>query len=182
MASPDRYHHWLEVARSIQQEADAAGVGQLHREVTSNARSPRTVLERFDEAVTDGSLRSASRKLFSDGHYARAVEEAFKCLNNTVKSKSGLSKLDGDTLMREAFSVNNPKLRLNRMRTTTDQNEQRGYMELFAGAMTAIRNPRAHEHALQDDPPVALELLTVANHLMGKVETSRKARAKKKKP
>ena len=63
--------------------------------------------------------------------------------------------------MREAFSANRPRLRLNRMQTTTDQNEQRGYMELFAGAMTAIRNPRAHEDRLHDDPETALELLTL---------------------
>jgi Protein of unknown function (Hypoth_ymh) len=38
-------------------------------------------------------------------------------------------------------------------------------MDIFAGAMTGIRNPRAHEHAYLDDPRTALELLALANHL-----------------
>ena len=180
MATSESLRRLLEIARRVQVEADALGIGRLPPASNSSTSGLRGLLERFDEAVTKAEITAASRQLFADGHYARAVEEAFKCLNNTVKSKSGLSKSDGDTLMREAFSANNPKLRLNKMRTTTDQNEQRGYMELFAGAMTAIRNPRAHEHALQDDSQIALELLTLANHLMGKAEASRRTRAKKK--
>ena len=45
---------------------------------------------------------------------------------------------------------------------------------MFAGAMTGIRNPRAHEHELKDDPKVALELLALANHLMGELGAATK--------
>ena len=126
----------------------------------------RTFLEKFDDAVTNEALRSASRQLFADGHYSEAVESAFKRLNNEVKAKSGLAELDGDRLMRQAFSANDPKLRLNDFSTPSEKDEQRGYMDIFAGAMTGIRNPRAHEHQIVDQPDVALELLVMANHLM----------------
>ncbi len=110
-----------------------------------------------------------SRKLFEDGHYARAVEEAFKCLNNAVKDKAELPEEDGSSLMRRAFSLDSPILLLNELRTRSDRAEQVGYMDLFAGAITGIRNPRAHEHDLDDHPDVALELLALANHLMRKL-------------
>lgn len=133
-----------------------------------------TMLERFDVAVTDELLRYTSRELFSDGHYVRAVEEAFKCLNNTVKDKSGITQQDGAGLMRTAFSANSPTLKLNVFQSQSDRDEQQGYMDLFAGSMTGIRNPRAHEHGLTDKPEVALELLVIANHLMRKLHAATK--------
>ena len=47
-------------------------------------------------------------------------------------------------------------------------------MDIFAGSMTGIRNPRAHEHDLVDEPEVALELLALANHLMRKLDAATK--------
>ena len=126
----------------------------------------------FDELVSNGLIRQSSGSLFRDGHYARAVEEAFKCLNSAVKEKSGDDDRDGADLMRATFSANSPVLRLNSLQSSSDRNEQRGYMDVFAGVMTGIRNPRAHEPGLVDEPEVALEMLIIANHLMRKLEDS----------
>ena len=126
--------------------------------------------QRFDQMVTSDLLRQSSRALFVDGYYARAVEESFKCLNNAVKDKSGSTDRDGAPLMRAVFSLNAPILKLNPLQSPSERDEQQGYMDLFAGAMTGIRNPRAHEHSLVDAGEVALELLTLANHLMRKLD------------
>lgn len=129
---------------------------------------------RFDEMVTDEQLRQVSGQLFLDTHYARAVEEAFKCLNNAVKDKSGLADRDGAALMRAAFSANTPVLKFGDSGSNSARDEQQGYMEIFAGSMTGIRNPRAHDHELTDEPEVALELLVLANHLMRKLSAATK--------
>ena len=142
----------------------------LPRSVQANL-DERTPLDSFDQLITSESIRSVSRGLFSDSHYARAVEEAFKCLNNEVKAACR-SNADGASLMRTAFSANSPLLKLNSLQSDSDNDEQKGYMDIYAGAMTGIRNPRAHEHELQDEPEVALELLTLANHLMCKLESA----------
>ena len=68
--------------------------------------------------------------------------------------------------MRAVFSPKNPILRLNKLETRSDRNEQQGYMEIFAGTMIGIRNPRVHEYDLEDSPVEALERLVMANHLM----------------
>ena len=104
-----------------------------------------------------------------------AVERAFIYVSNKVKWKSGLVDKDGADLMRAAFSANSPALMLNEFKTISHKNEQRGYMDIFAGVMTGIRNPRAHEHDLVDSPDVALELLIIANHLMRKINESKTA-------
>ena len=139
--------------------------------------APETTLRpenRFEELIDDDQLREVSGPLFRDSHYARAVEEAFKCLNNAVKTKSGLTEGDGAGLMRSAFSVNAPILFLNSFQTQSERDEQQGYMEIYAGSMTGIRNPRAHQHDLLDEEHIAIELLVLANHLMRKLERARK--------
>ena len=143
------------------------------RRVTSPEALPAPS-DRFEELVTHNQLRQASGSLFRDNHYARAVEEAFKCLNNAVKEKSGIAYQDGAALMRVAFSANSPVLFLNAFQSQSDRDEQLGYMQIYAGSMTGIRNPRAHEHELVDEPQVALELLALANHLMRKLDAATK--------
>ncbi len=119
----------------------------------------------FDQMITETNLSAAVRPLFRDGHYARSVEEAFKFLNNAVKGRSGDALRDGQALMMNTFADAHPVLRLNRLRSQSERDEQMGYKFIYAGAMTGIRNPRAHEHDLRDDPDMALEMLVLANHL-----------------
>ena len=134
-------------------------------------------LDLYDQIITDEGLWRVSRKLFADGHYTRAVEESFKYLNNSVKSKSGLSNKDGADLMRAAFSTHNPALKINALQSRSDEDEQKGYMEIYVGVMIGIRNPRVHEHELVDEPQIALELLVCANHLMRMLNNSTPSKA-----
>ena len=163
------HRRWHELAVSIQSEVKGLGTGGVRPQHITD-RDDRSWLNLYDGIVTDPSVRGVSRRLFGDGHYARAVEEAFKCLNNSVKSKSGLSSKDGADLMRRAFSANDPILTFNDRTSISEQDEQRGYMEIYAGSMMGIRNPRAHDHRLDDHPRVALQLLILANHLMDKLD------------
>ncbi len=167
-------------ARRIQAEVDALGLG-IAREVPSRPPAPQDYLGFYDRFITSNPLQSATRKLYGDGHYARAVEEAYKCLNHTVKIKSGAS-LDGVSLMQRVFSDKSPILKFNDLRTSSQRNEQAGYMMILAGCMLGVRNPRAHEHELSDSPNVAMELLIWANHLMRMVDSSKRARRQKRGP
>ena len=78
-------------------------------------------------------------------------------------------------LMRTAFSANAPVLKLSESESQSARDEQLGYMEIFAGSMTGIRNPRAHDHELVDETEVALEMLGLANHLMRKLDAATKS-------
>ena len=161
---------WLALGGTLQRAADDIGIGRTQKSPSTAGDGSRYEIDQFDNLVTSSSLRSASRDLFADGHYARAVEEAFKCLNNEVKDKAGLTSQDGASMMRSAFSPKKPALRLNPLATQSERDEQQGYMDMFAGVMSGIRNPRAHDHQLHDDPDVALEMIVFANHLMRKLD------------
>lgn len=155
-------------ARHLQQAARDLGL-------ISSRGAVSVHVSEFDALVTDKDLRAASSKLFRDAHYARAVEEAYKCLNNVVKNRCR-STADGADLMRTALSPKKPLLKLNKLLTESQKNEQLGYMDILAGCMTGIRNPRAHEHRLVDSKERALQLLGWANHLMERVKSARRSK------
>jgi uncharacterized protein (TIGR02391 family) len=171
--SPDRH---LQLARRIQSDAQRLGLGPARGPRPAPSKDPADL---YDRLISSDPLRSATRKLFMDGHYAEAVEEAYKCLNNTVKSKSRSAR-DGQNLMQHVFSEEKPVLKLNALRTLSDRDEQAGYRLILAGCMTGIRNPHAHGHDLRDDPEAALELLVWANHLMRVVAEATRVRQKRK--
>lgn len=98
-------------------------------------------------------------------------------MDNLVKKKAGLqdSDLTGAKLMQTVFSPNKPMLKLNEGVSSSEQNEQSGYMQILSGCMTGIRNPRAHESDWEDTEWRALQLLTFANHLIERVLMAEKA-------
>lgn len=129
----------------------------------------------FSDFVIDKDLRAKTEKLFIDGHYARAVEEAYKYIDNLVKKR--VRKLckatSGASLMRTVLSPNKPILMLNENLTEADKDEQQGYMDIFAGCMTGIRNPRAHDTDLEDGREYALKLLSWADHLVFRIKNAK---------
>jgi len=110
-----------------------------------------------------------SMSLFETEHYAQAIFEALKAVNNFVKEKSGKS-LDGKALMSKVFSEDKPVIMLNELLTQSDRDEQEGFKFLFMGAMVGIRNPEAHDNVIQTDPYRTLEYLSFASLLMKRVE------------
>lgn len=87
-----------------------------------------------------------SKKLFLQGNYFHAVFESAKAFNNAVKKKS-FSDKDGEKLMMEVFSLMGV-LKINSGQTETERNVQDGIKFLSSGLMRAVRNPTAHEPAL----------------------------------
>lgn len=148
-----------------------------------------SIREWFEEELVDSGLTDASRaikayqglelhpvieaasgQLFRDGHYAHAVETAVKALNELVRSKSGVDK-DGMSLMETVFSPKNPILKVNPLVSASDIDEQKGFMMMFSGAVSGLRNPRAHE-IIVDDPERALEFVAFVSLLAKIVDKS----------
>ena len=161
----------LSIAKRLNDELESLGCSRD----TSVQTVPET--SHFDDFITEPSLHKKTERLFKDGHHARAVEEAYKLLDNIVKKRTGLKDAStGSSLMQKAFSANSPILRLNAGTSASEKDEQLGYMNIFAGCMTGVRNPRAHESDWEDTEHRALQLLIFANHLIERVTLAKKAR------
>ena len=127
----------------------------------------------FGELNLHPEIAEAVTKLFEDGHYANAVEDACKVLDGLVKIRSKNFDLSGTVLMQNVFSAKNPTLAFNDLMSETDQSEQQGMMFLYSGAMLALRNPRAHE-IIEDDPEQALEYIGFLSLLTKALDRTKK--------
>lgn len=124
------------------------------------------------------AIRTVAKPRFDNGHYADAVEASFKEINGRIKEmvrQEAGKDLDGSALMNHAFSVKSPMIVLEDLETESGKNVQNGYMQIFAGAMTGIRNPRAHENH-DTSKEEAIPLIYLAGHLFDKFEEALKNR------
>lgn len=135
-----------------------------------------SVANREQRAVLDSrALHSQvvlhASKYFLQHNYFHAVFEASKAYNKAVREKAGSSK-DGQDLMLAVWGCEKGVLKLTRCATDTDRSIQDGIKFLSAGLMAAIRNPTAHEPAV--DWPIGrddcLDILALISFLYRKLD------------
>ncbi len=118
-------------------------------------------------------IQKVAQKRFESSHCADAVEAAFKEINTIIKKRyRKVAKIeeDGDSLMRRAFASNvsnnyMPVFKLADNGTESGRSIQQGYMDIFAGSMKGIRNPKAHAN-LNVHADECWEMIVLASHLM----------------
>lgn len=118
-------------------------------------------------------ITAEARPRFEGAHYADAVESALKIVAQKVRNRAGIT-LDGSDLMHTAFSPSKPFLIFRDPIPATQRAMQQGYMEMFAGAMTGVRNPKAHG-IVKLDQRRAIHFLFVASLLADKVDEAEDA-------
>jgi uncharacterized protein (TIGR02391 family) len=130
-------------------------------------------LRAYEGLALHSEIARAATDLYRDGHYANAVEASVKALNGLVRLRSDL-ELDGTSLMEKAFSPSNPVLKFNDLSDQSDRDEQKGFMMLFSGAVSGLRNPRAHGF-IHDDPERALEFIAFVSLLAKLLDEAKRA-------
>ena len=116
-----------------------------------------------------------SRKLFDDGHYSNAACDAFIEINDRVKKiykkhhPEATEVPDGQSLMNKVFADKDPILKAGDLTDDTGRNTQLGTRFMLAGAMAALRNPKAHSNITisKDD---AMRRIMYASMLMYKID------------
>lgn len=134
----------------------------------STSQPSVSIAHPFDERNIHSAITKVSKALFDDGHYSQATFEAFKFLDTHVKTLSGVND-SGHGLMMNAFGEKNTKIKLTDMFTQSELDEQSGYKFIFAGSMSAIRNPRGHE-IIHDSIDQCLDHLSMASTLLRRIE------------
>lgn len=121
------------------------------------------------------TIIKVSQQLYIDNHYNKAVLSAFIEIEVRLKAirkklKPLEKELIGAQLMAAVFTNNDPTLLEFQSREDDNgHNVQKGFMQIFAGAMTGIRNLPAHGNSdiPKDD---AIRRLMLASLLMYKVD------------
>lgn len=123
-------------------------------------------------------ISAVARAAFESNLFAVSVEAAFKELNVQVKARikkefpDFCMEKDGVSLMQTVFSPTSPMLKVvPEIESKSGHDAQMGYMNMFMGAISAIRNPKAHENMTisKDD---AIRKLYFASMLMYKLDNS----------
>lgn len=125
----------------------------------------------FEQRNVTDALPGNVRALFDNAHYAQATFEAFKFLDKEIQRHSGSSE-SGFKLMMSAFGGEQPSIKLTPLGSISELDEQKGYQFLFAGGTLAIRNPRGHEYAIEDDPEICLDHLVLISMLLRRLAQS----------
>jgi len=121
------------------------------------------------------SVVKFAKPRFTAGHLADSVEACLKEINAVVKARNKErtgKEFDGADLMRNTFSPKNPVIALADLSTESGKKEQQGYMDIFAGSMIGIRNPKAHGNVVIDEKR-AVHLLYLASLLMYKLDEAK---------
>lgn len=166
----DGLRRGIETAKA---QLEAIKSGFLEELEDAGHTSTGRTLKAYEGLELHPAIERAAGKLFRDGYYANAVEDAVKALNALVKLNSGVDDKDGSTLMEYVFTPRNPILKFNNLADESDINEQKGFMMMLSGAVTGLRNPRAHK-IIKDDPENALEFIAFISLLAKLVDQSKK--------
>ena len=161
---PSRFDKFEAIARAL------AGLPQQVPATVPAAEAPP--VDPFDQRNIHPDLPAKVRELFDDGHYPQATEHAFKHLDKNVQKHSSITTQSGFKLMMAAFDGAAPKVKLNALVTMSENDEQDGYRFMFAGSMQGIRNPRAHDPGIVDDPDTCLDHLSFVSLLLRRLEQS----------
>jgi len=104
-------------------------------------------------------------------NYFHAVFEAVKSIAEEIRIETNLS-FDGAKLIDHALCVNNPLIKINRLESETEKNEQRGFSNLIKGVFGMFRNTTAHTPktvwAITEDE--ALDIMTTISLIHKKLD------------
>lgn len=121
-------------------------------------------------------IQKSSKKLYEDGHFANASEDAFIEFNSRAKAiykklvHSATTIPDGTDLMHKLFGSNPLLCPVCDTSTESGDNYQQGFHFMTAGAMSALRNPKAHSNNEVLTSEEAMRRLMFASMLMYKLD------------
>ncbi|MEU3559678.1 TIGR02391 family protein [Kitasatospora sp. NPDC006786] len=122
------------------------------------------------------AIATVAARRFDAGEYADAVLAAYREVEHRVQQLTGLGDV-GRPLMGKALNSPTPRITVTTSSGASLQSEQDGMRDIFAGAMQALRNPRAHGADQLDDPEEAQETLVLASWLMRRLDIAEAAQA-----
>lgn len=181
-----KYKSFEDILNELQERAEESNK-HSHETVKLDSNHPENPIEQangipiqfFDAMQFHPKVVEVSKDCFIAGNYREAILNAFICLIDYVKERTGLD-LDGDALMNQVFSINYDKeqrritkypiIRINELQNMSDRDEQQGFMFLYKGAVGGIRNPKAHKLIPQSNPLHTLEYLAFSSLLMRRIE------------
>ncbi len=148
-------------------------------EILKALQQMKTPIQDDKWALIHPQVVKVSQKLFADGHYSNAACDAFIEINDRVKRiykvhyPEVIELPDGQALMNKVFADKEPVLKVCDLSNETGRNMQLGTRFMLAGAMAALRNPKAHAN-ISIGKGDAMRRIMFASLLMYKIDEAEK--------
>lgn len=114
-------------------------------------------------------IRERCEGQFQQGYYDEAIMNAFKALEHELRSKiGGDPERHGTDLVGDAMGGDDPLLKFGDCK-----GEHQGLQLLFRGSVGWFRNRHAHKFVDVKNSVEALEILSLASHLMRILDTAK---------
>ncbi len=104
-------------------------------------------------------------------NYKNAILDAMHYLSKLLREKTSIDS-DGASLVHQALGGEIPKLKINKLQTESELDEQKGLIQILQGLYTGIRNPRSHEQ-IADTKNTADPIIFFIDYLCRILDASR---------
>lgn len=111
------------------------------------------------------------KRSYNSEDYKNAILDSIQFVGDVIREKSGLDN-DGNQLIGNAFGGSSPKIKLNKLKTESEKNIQKGIESILRGIYSAYRNPRSHSK-VNDSEQDAFEIIIFINHLLKLIDKSK---------
>ncbi|QNP48650.1 TIGR02391 family protein [Diaphorobacter aerolatus] len=122
----------------------------------------------FDDLLHPAIVESSLGQ-YRNGHLRDAVLNGVIAVFDMIRARTGLN-LDGKDLVGQAFGLEKGKLVFSEIATETGKNDQKGFLQIYEGIYTGVRNVKAHSlnHDLSEQK--AAQYLVTLSLLARRVE------------
>ncbi len=124
------------------------------------------------EDLLHPAIVTSSLDQYRNGHLRDAVLNGVIAVFDMIRARTGL-KLDGKDLVGQAFGIEKGKLVFSELETETGRNDQKGFLQIYEGIYTGIRNVKAHSLAHDLTEPKAAQYLVALSLLARRVDECR---------
>ncbi len=121
------------------------------------------------EDLLHPAIVASSLDQYRNGHLRDAVLNGVIAVFDMIRARTGL-KLDGKDLVGQVFGLDKGKLVFSEIETETGRNDQKGFLQIYEGIYTGVRNVKAHSlnHDLNEQK--AAQYLVTLSLLARRVE------------
>jgi len=123
------------------------------------------------ETTLPPDMWAAIRVNYEKGDFTAAVQDCGYYISELLRQKSGADG-DGVPLVGQALGGANPKIRVAKDQSITEQDIQRGIEQILRGFYQAIRNPRSHKKIL-DSADDATSIIAFCGYIVRQLQQAK---------
>jgi uncharacterized protein (TIGR02391 family) len=124
------------------------------------------------ENLLHPSIVNSSLAHYRNGYLRDAVLNGVIAVFDMIRTRTNLD-MDGSRLVGQSFGMEKGKLIFSEIDTESGQNDQKGFMQIYEGVYTGVRNVKAHSLNHDLDEQKAAQYLVMLSLLARRVEECR---------